>query len=135
MKFKRSVLDMPEARSARSMSTISVHCDRVLGDEGHTFVRECYENFSLRISRLTKEALLLGLNSEPESASELMQRRDSWAAWLGELHKCVVNIVRGQPFNVAQALTAIAWLEGELFGFEETLIETECAMESPTEVG
>lgn len=130
MKLGQSVLDTSEARGARAVVSISIHHDRMLGDEGRNFVRECYENFALKISNLTKEALRLGLNDDLENREELKQRRDSWTIWFRELYKCMKEIDEGRPFNPVQALTAIAWLEAELFGFTETLNETKRLAES-----
>lgn len=100
-----------------------------LGDEGQDFVRNCYENLGRKISILTKEAILLGLNDDVESREELKQRRDSWIVWFKEIHECVEEIDNGHAFNPVRALTAIAWLEAELFGFEETLGETRRSAE------
>ena len=129
MKLVKSLLDTPVARGARVAANIKVHGDAIISDNGSEFVRNCCDNFSQKIGNLTKQAILLGLNNESESREEFKARRDSWFVWLGEIDECVKDIDGGETFNPVQALTAIAWLEAELFGFEETLGETRRSTE------
>ncbi|TSC66847.1 MAG: hypothetical protein CEO19_458 [Parcubacteria group bacterium Gr01-1014_73] len=130
MKLIKSMLDTPEAKASRASVNISACSDKITDDNGPIFVRECYENLGRKMTTLTKEAIILGINTDPESWKELNFCRDTWMIWFRVLGKCVEDIDNDQAFNPVQVLTAIAWLESELFGFEETLKDTKRSMES-----